>query len=533
MGSWDVDPSGDWNDAWLDSYAQRGCSLTPSERDRPAMTDAVWRGSLFAHRLRAKAVHEAERSAAAARRCSDDRVGRGGTAVSQELMSQFLDACGARGPLELKVEDATGTQVGHWVLPQPFALLGSDAQADVRLAGEDVSKRHVYLQILGGRVFGVDLESRSGVKWGGIRASSWWVRPGESFEVGSYLVKVRAGAPGDPCPDETELADLTDWENPLREAVVPASEGAVPWLEVPGTEIRKPLTRRMTLLGRSNDCRLRVPDERLSRHHCSILRTQAGVWVVDLLSREGIRLDGVRVRWARIGARDELRIARYRVGLTMRPASERGALRVVARPSEFPLERRRSANLPQRLQVPGDPVLLEPMLQQFGEMQQQMIDRFSEMQAQAFDQVHQMMSMMVQMFGSLHRDQMKEVRGELKKIRDLTLELQGLQGQVSDHDPSRPTSRAPTGTHAAHASPGSVGTTVEEPRRRGATAGTGSPPAGVEKATGGTGPAPTSTGRRVVSSDIHSYLCERIEKLQEERSSRWQRILVMMTGSAV
>jgi hypothetical protein len=37
----------------------------------------------------------------------------------------------------------------------------------------------------------------------------------------------------------------------------------------------------------------------------------------------------------------------------------------------------------------------------------------------------------------------------------------------------------------------------------------------------------------VVSSDIHSYLCERIEKLQQERSSRWQRILVMMTGSAV
>ena len=47
--------------------------------------------------------------------------------------------------------------------------------------------------------------------------------------------------------------------------------------------------------------------------------------------------------------------------------------------------------------------MLVPLVNQFGLMQQQM-----------FDQFQQAMAMMVQMFGTMHRDQMEVIRAELR-----------------------------------------------------------------------------------------------------------------------
>jgi hypothetical protein len=447
-------------------------------------------------------------------------------------MGQFLDECGARGPLELAVEDSAGTPVGHWILPQPFVILGSDVQSDVRLPGEDVSKRHVYLQILGGRIFGFDLESRAGVKWGGIRTTSWWPRTGEPIEIGSYVVKVIRGGHSEPVAEEGGSEGGCDLENPLRDVVATEEEGTVPWLEVPGTDMRKPLVRRLTLIGRSPDCRLRIQDDRLSRHHCALLRTPGGVWIVDLNSREGIRLGGVRVRWGKIDEGDEVRIARYRVALARRPLSKNRSLRLFARPPEGRLDRTRDLRRAERARS-DTPVPLDPMLQQFGELQQQMVDRFSDMQAQAFDQMHQMMLTMFQMFGSLHRDQMKVVREELKKVRELTVELERLESAKREKPTSMGSGRFALEGLERRVSPEECGPSSQGVRQR--------DPAGSEAAREGKSKWTASAKRamspaeaaRVESHDIHSLLCERIDKLQQERSSRWQRILVMMTGSAV
>ena len=63
----------------------------------------------------------------------------------------------------------------------------------------------------------------------------------------------------------------------------------------------------------------------------------------------------------------------------------------------------------------ADSVLI-PLVNQFGMMQQQMMDQFQ-----------QTVSMLVQMFGSLHRDQMDLIREELDQLRDLTKEFQTIK----------------------------------------------------------------------------------------------------------
>src|SRR5262249_60566137 len=52
------------------------------------------------------------------------------------------------------------------------------------------------------------------------------------------------------------------------------------------------------------------------------------------------------------------------------------------------------------------------------------------MQQQMFDQFQQAMGMLVQMFGTMHREQMEVIREELDRLHDLTRELQELKQEL-------------------------------------------------------------------------------------------------------
>ena len=99
-------------------------------------------------------------------------------------MGEFLASCGATGPLALVVEDGGGAEVGRWNVPQPFVLVGRDPRMELTLDDEAVSQRHVYLQVLGGRLFYVDLGSRSGTTREGSAEPSGWLDLGGSIGIG-------------------------------------------------------------------------------------------------------------------------------------------------------------------------------------------------------------------------------------------------------------------------------------------------------------------------------------------------------------
>src|SRR5262245_37560762 len=120
-------------------------------------------------------------------------------------MDPFLEACGATGPLELLVEHADHPGAVRHVLHQPFAVLGRARNADAVLDDPEVSQRHVYLQLVGGRVFCVDLDSRTGVYWPDGRRRDGWLRPDEALAVGPFRVRVTAPAPDGRPPEATPL----------------------------------------------------------------------------------------------------------------------------------------------------------------------------------------------------------------------------------------------------------------------------------------------------------------------------------------
>jgi len=65
-------------------------------------------------------------------------------------------------------------------------------------------------------------------------------------------------------------------------------------------------------VGRHPSCDARMDSLRLSRHHCCLTEENGEVFVRDLDSTNGIRINGERVRIGRLRPGDELAIADYR-----------------------------------------------------------------------------------------------------------------------------------------------------------------------------------------------------------------------------
>jgi pSer/pThr/pTyr-binding forkhead associated (FHA) protein len=453
-------------------------------------------------------------------------------------MGRFLEACGASGPLDLDVLDGSGVVLGRWSLSQPFAIIGRDPRADLTLGDEGVSVRHAYLQILDGRVFWMDLESRGGVTWEGVSLPCGWLPPGREIGIGPYRVRLAGPRPGEPLPP---------WPNPLSVNRLASEERlAKVTLEFPDVKpgpVCWPPRRVLTLIGRSGRCQLKIPDEAVSLFHCTLLRTRQGVWVVDLLSREGTRLNGALVRWARLSDGDQLRVSRYRMDVCYdggsspseadlptlgRPAVAAGANADVALP---PLPREA---FPALFPVPAGENRPAPLPSLAGCSAEQqaavepvvgaILAEFSQMQRQMFDQFQQAMMMMFQMFGSMHRDQMGLVREELDRIRQLTQEIQALKAQI--------------GSGAAAGDPGQAGAS---PRTRAAVPhGPHLPPPTHSSPPPGERPAAPAAAARSApghapimderAENVHDLLFKRMSELQDERQNRWQKLLSLVTG---
>src|SRR5262245_27171688 len=121
---------------------------------------------------------------------TDDGRGMGDRFVDNPMLGRFLEACGADVPLELEVLDEAGESVGRWSFLQPFVVVGREPKADLTLDDALISVRHAYLQVVGGRVFCVDLGSRNGLRWEGEPRTSGWLAPGQAVEIGPYKLRL-------------------------------------------------------------------------------------------------------------------------------------------------------------------------------------------------------------------------------------------------------------------------------------------------------------------------------------------------------
>ena len=401
----------------------------------------------------------------------------------------FLEACGANGPLRLEWDDwETGRPVAR-DFERPAILVGRNPHADLVLGHPLVGLRHAYLQLVEGRLFATDLGSREGLHWGGVPRRGGWIDRGRPVQVGVTTIRVVEGdRAGDWGPGPGPTSRRYKSSRSLPRAVLEMLGS--------GEEMRRlPLDRVLTLVGGSQHCHVRLPGPGTSRFVCGLLRTSVGVWAVDLLSSQGVAVNGAICRQVRLEDGDVLRIGALAVRLTYgeftAPPRADSPTQLAGPISGLGPDWSSVGPLPPALIDGPGTLLLEAALRPLLEGEGPSPDVASSPFGQA-------LILLIRLLGDIHRDHLKLVREELAQIRRINLEMKvkATGAGLASPDPG-------TGTKAA---------TVED-----------------AAANGDPEPGPGVPHPRLVDPEaVHSLVGERLVAWEQERRSRWQRVIELL-----
>lgn len=470
--------------------------------------------------------------------------------MSLSLKDRFRAACGLIGSveLELTLPDHSPERLS---LVEPYTILGRSTRTTVQLEHDTISRRHLYLQVLGGRLFAVDLESRTGLTLEGSPVRATWLDPQQLLGIGTYTLR-RVDHPSLFLTDSNPLEDRLSDPGPISRAsfeIQLRQEVLSRWR----------MNRRLALVGGSTACRVRLQDESVSRIHCSFIATTDGIWVVDLFSREGTRVNREPVRYARLQEGDQVQVGAYLLRISYHRVA--GNSMILATPTGLRVSAEDPATpVPVKTQVPtpvsdaGTEPLRPPeihlpavvvcesnehgLMSQIGQDQNLLIplvQHFNAMQQHMFDQFQQTMMMLVQMMSTIHQDQVALLREELRQFQKATEDLHRLEHELrsrsaapasvdhapADHTPAASSSPAPN-PEASWPHFWQVDAEVPLPDE-------------PESVVSATVSSPHSSPHDEVKSaeegdEVHHWLTQRIAQLQSERQSSWQRIMSFIRG---
>jgi pSer/pThr/pTyr-binding forkhead associated (FHA) protein len=488
--------------------------------------------------------------------------------VKDPVISRFAEACGATGPLDLRVDLAEGGVLAEGTVPMPLSLIGRDDACDVTLTDSDVNPRHAWLQVIAGRVFALDLGSRTGLGWPGGSTGSGWLDVGIPMRVGPFNVRLRSPVAQRPLAFPLAYNPLVSDPNLSRLRPTVALE----FRNGKRAKDRWTLNRLVTPIGRAPDCKIRLTADDIAGYHCGLVLTPDGLWVVDLSGR-GVVVNGERMRVSPLRHGAELWIGRFLIGVqypavSATPANGRTGLLTPPTPlpglsaSASPRPRTSviqntpedevdlgaapihdsNSGLPSshimadafRLWgTTGGPVsnpilvsgsgAIAPAGQEAstesssGRMAAPhaspseavpvsddaiglMLRQLGEIHGQMLAQFQQSLVLMVQLFGTIRRDQYPAMQRELARIQELNTELAQFQAEVA--------------RRAAEAAP--AGTRTPPPRVVPV-----SHPAHIDQSSARPGDTDGST--------LQAWVLDRINALQQERQSRWQALVGMFS----
>ena len=495
-------------------------------------------------------------------RPAEDRAASGACLMSEEPADPFADACGLRGPLQLRLDGPEGSSALEF--RRPFVVVGRDDPADVVIDRPEVSRRHAYFQVVAGRVFCVDLCSATGVHWDDRRRPVGWVDPGQGVGIGPARVRfegVQAESTrrGDYLPTSRHF----EWNN------LPDAR-----LEYLGPDARQEswlLNRVLQFVGRSSMCRVLLHEGDVGDIHAAILRTPDGIWAVDLDGQNRLTIDGVAADHARLVDGAEIGVGRHR--LRVRIGST--AVRVLARnelvrrtptPITPVVEARSLPPIPPLPPAPIRPVEDVPDLRvpadRLGLSEltaSKLLDNFERMHQRTTEQFQQAILMMFRM----HQDQMDMFRGELSRINRLEEEHNALRAEMARIAPATPPipplPALPGGFPVAPPSPIPQGfepmaaeplpppvpqvleaRSVEAPDHKAPTIEPTAPPptpspspirvdrGSTDRTRPSTTPPPPRDARPPSDPDPHARIARRMKEIQDERQGLWKRILASM-----
>ena len=410
----------------------------------------------------------------------------------------FAGACGLAGSLSVRLEDGELSDESPLQFEQPYLIVGRDSRADVVMDDSEVSRRHAFLQVVDGRLFCVDLGSRTGIRWGDDRRPVGWVEPGQGIGIGPFRLRFDGVAPG--AGEHLPISRSFAWST-LPDARI----------EFPGPgpdRVSWQVSRALVLVGSSATCRIRFEGAGIAGVHAAILRTPSGIWVIDLLGPADVTVAGIPVRSRLLEDGDEVGVGahrfRVRVGQAARPDSGKALAR-----------RSTGREVRPALARPGpSPGAAATPPMDFGLDSAGLMAEFDRMHQRTSEQFQQAILMMFKM----HQDQMGVIRDELSKIDRLEEELRSLQSEPGRfHTPSRVALRlvgsepARPDVPAAGPAPAqsASGTVAAEVRP--------TPPTGEES-------------RAAPDDDAHARLSLKLAELQAERRGLWKKLLGSLSG---
>lgn len=350
------------------------------------------------------------------------------------LVDSFSRACGLDGAFRLVVESPDGAAVEVRDLRGPFVVVGRDPRADLVLDHPSVSRRHVYLQVLDGRVFALALGGRRGVFWDGERRDSGWVEEGQAIGVGPFRLRLAGStAVGPPPPLPTSRAFSCAGAVDVALDFFGPNPPAGTWQ----------VSRALVLIGYSPQCRIRLFGPEVAAIHAALVRTAEGAWLVDLLGPDGIKVGGQPERFALLGdgaVHVGPHLIGVRIGRHATPQDEVGLPALV------------SEQRPTR--VESD---LLPIFEEVGRMQDRMADQFQ-----------QALMAMFRLFTDMHTEQMTLIRQELGRIQELTEQQKAIEARLANLTPAisgeRPAVAAPVRPRPAPQAPRVPGSGEAAPR---------------------------------------------------------------------
>jgi hypothetical protein len=428
------------------------------------------------------------------------------------------------------------------------------------------------LQIVSGRVFAIDLESRTGTFWGDNSRCFGWIGLNQPLALGSIRVQVERPT-GLADPGWSPLAPeslASDGPASLHLEIVSGKENPTVWTA----------NRVLFMIGKSRLCKVRLHSPEISRFHASVVCTPAGPWIVDLLSRSGVFLNGKRVAAARLDPGDQLRLGSFLIRVHARHPGARSSAESAAdglhpsveipnalqpfQPPAGALQGSVVEAVP--VEVNGSHPLMESLLLP-------LIGQFTTMQNQMFEQFQQNLFMLFQMFQVTQKEQLALVHEELRQVREITVQLSSLQAELLAREakiqagsavpeppggrdlpapdggklvPQAPPTIRSGGVNGRHvaaaarapvpiAAPVSTAVPVAVPVSAPAAAPPAAAPLAAAPLAAPPIPMASNTPRRsadergISFDDVHARLCEKISLLQQERQSRWQKIMTFLS----
>jgi len=233
-------------------------------------------------------------------------------------------------------------------------IIGRGSDCQIKLTDQSVSRRHASLDIRTDGCWLMDLGSANGTQFENKPLSPRrriLLAVGQSFIIGGVHFTLRPIIPGVlsteiemPLAEEEEGTQLIE-EMAVAETVQAADVVRLQIKDDSGTTKTLYLTDGEWILGRSEDCPIRVPDPVMSRHHAKIKVSGKDIWITDLGSRNGVlykqtKLPANQIQALKAG--DSLTIAKFTLILDVIPRSQAvsgefvGALPAAPAPGEQP-----------------------------------------------------------------------------------------------------------------------------------------------------------------------------------------------------